>query len=100
MRSSLQTKILGAKLDAGGANYDLVQPTDYFVSVLVRKGQLQKLDKSKLTILKNLDPHYMDLPFDPGNEYTLPYQAGTDAIVVNTDGCGKCARVLGGSVEA
>ncbi len=74
---------LGAKLDAGGATYDLVQPTDYYVSVLIRKGQLQKLDKSKLTILENLDPRYMDLPFDPGNEYTLPYQAGTDAIVVN-----------------
>ncbi len=75
---------LGAKLDAGGTNYDLVQPTDYYVSVLIRKGQLQKLDKSKLTVLDSMDPRYMDLPFDPGNQYTLPYQAGTDAIVVNT----------------
>ena len=75
---------LGAKLDAGGTNYDLVQPTDYYVSVLIRKGQLQKLDKSRLTILNNMDPKYMDLAFDKGNAYTLPYQGGTDAIVVNT----------------
>lgn len=75
---------LGAKLDAGGAVYDLVQPTDYYVPVLIRKGQLQKLDKSRLSILEGLDPNYMDLSFDPGNEYTLPYQAGTDAIIVNT----------------
>ena len=35
--------------------------------------------------LKNLDPNYLDFEFDPGNKYTIPYQAGTDAIVVNTD---------------
>lgn len=74
-----------AKLSAGGANYDLVQPTDYIVALMVRQGLLQKLDKSKLQIINTLNPNYMDLPFDPGNEYTLPYQAGTDAIIYNAD---------------
>jgi spermidine/putrescine-binding protein len=74
-----------AKLSAGGANYDLVQPTDYIVALMIRQGLLQKLDKSKLPVLEGFDPNYLDLPFDPGNEYTIPYQAGTDAIVVNTD---------------
>jgi spermidine/putrescine-binding protein len=74
-----------AKLEAGGSTYDLVQPTDYIVSLMIRQGLLQKLDKSKLPVLETLDPNYLDLPFDPGNEYTIPYQAGTDAIVVNTD---------------
>ena len=74
-----------AKLSAGSANYDRVQPTDYIVSLMIRQGLLQKLDKSKLTIMGNFDPNYLNFSFDPGNEYTLPYQAGTDAIVVNTD---------------
>ncbi len=74
-----------AKLSAGSASYDLVQPTDYIVSLMIRQGLLQKLDKSKLTIVGNFDPNYLNFSFDPGNEYTLPYQAGTDAIVVNTD---------------
>ncbi|RIK44509.1 MAG: hypothetical protein DCC55_02265 [Chloroflexi bacterium] len=74
-----------AKLSAGGAGYDLVQPTDYIVSLMIRQGLLQPLDKEQLFILDNLDPNYLDLPFDPGNEYTIPYQAGADAIVVNTD---------------
>jgi len=74
-----------AKLSAGGANYDLVQPTDYIVALMIRQGLLQKLDKSKLPVLEGFDPNYLDQPFDPGNEYTIPYQAGTDAIVVNTD---------------
>jgi len=74
-----------AKLSAGGANYDLVQPTDYIVALMIRQGLLQELDKSKLPILDSLDPNYLNLAFDPENKYTLPYQAGTDAIVVNTD---------------
>lgn len=74
-----------AKLSAGGSNYDLVQPTDYIVSLMIRNGMLQKLDKSKLTILNNLDPKYMDQAFDPGNEYTIPYEGGLDAIVYNAD---------------
>jgi spermidine/putrescine-binding protein len=72
-------------LSAGGAGYDLVQPTDYIVSLMIRQGLLQPLDKEQLPNIGNLDPNYMNLEFDPNNEYTLPYQAGTDAIVVNTD---------------
>lgn len=74
-----------AKLSAGGANYDLVQPTDYIVALMIRQELLQKLDKSKLPVLEGFDANYLNLSFDPGNEYTIPYQAGTDAIVVNTE---------------
>jgi len=74
-----------AKVSAGGSNYDLVQPTDYIIALMVRQGLLQELDHAKLPVLKNFDPNYLDFEFDPGNKYTIPYQAGTDAIVVNTD---------------
>ncbi len=74
-----------AKLSAGGTAYDLVQPTDYIVSLMVRQGLLQELDHSKLPVLANFDPNYLDFSFDPGNKYTIPYQAGTDAIVYNSD---------------
>jgi len=74
-----------AKISAGGTAYDLVLPTDYIISLMIRQGMLAELDKSKLPVLKNFDPNYLDLEFDPGNKYTIPYQAGMDAIVVNTD---------------
>ena len=74
-----------AKISAGGTNYDLVQPTDYIVSLMIRQKLLQKLDPAKLPNMKNYDPNYMNLEFDPGNAYTLPYQAGVDAIVYNSD---------------
>jgi spermidine/putrescine-binding protein len=52
---------------------------------MIRQGLLQKLDHAKLPALKNFDPNYLNFAFDPNNEYTIPYQAGTDAIVVNAD---------------
>ncbi len=74
-----------AKVSAGGSNYDLVQPTDYIIALMARQDLLQELDHAKLPVLKNFDPNYLDFEFDPGNKHTIPYQAGTDAIVVNTD---------------
>jgi spermidine/putrescine-binding protein len=74
-----------AKLSAGGTTFDLVLPTDYIISLMISQGMLQKWDKSKLGIMDNLDSGFKDLPFDPGNEYTIPYMAGTDAIVYNAD---------------
>ncbi len=74
-----------AKLSAGGTNYDLVQPTDYIVELMIREALVQEMDLTKLPNLKNIDKGYLDLPFDPGNKYTVPYLAGLDAIVYNSD---------------
>ncbi|MCL4269027.1 MAG: spermidine/putrescine ABC transporter substrate-binding protein [Anaerolineales bacterium] len=74
-----------AKISAGGSNYDLTQPTDYIIPLMIRQGLLQELDMEQLPVMENFDPSYLDSSFDPGNKYSLPYQAGTDAIVVNTD---------------
>lgn len=74
-----------AKVSAGGTAYDLVQPTDYIVPLMIRTELLQELDHSKLPLIGNFDPNWMDQSFDPGNKYSIPYLAGTDAIIVNTD---------------
>lgn len=74
-----------AKVSAGGSAYDLVQPTDYIVPLMIRQELLQELDHSKLPNMGNFDPGWMDQNFDPGNKYSIPYLAGTDAIIVNTD---------------
>lgn len=76
---------LYAKLNAGGGNYDIVLPTDYMVPLMIRQGLVQELDHAKLPVLADMNPGYLDLSFDPGNKYSVPYQAGTDGIVVNTE---------------
>lgn len=74
-----------ARLAVGGTAYDLVQPSDYIIPAMIRDGLLGVLDKMSLPNLKHIDANYMNFEFDPGNKYTIPYQAGTDALVVNTD---------------
>jgi spermidine/putrescine-binding protein len=64
-----------AKLSKGGANYDVAHVSDNVVAPTIRLGLLQKLDKSRLPIMANFDPKYLNLPFDPDNIYTLPVTA-------------------------
>jgi spermidine/putrescine-binding protein len=74
-----------AKLAQGGSQYDLAQPSDYIIEVMIRTGIIDKLDKSQLPNLKNIAPAYFPLPYDPTGEYIVPYQAGTESIMYNAE---------------
>jgi len=73
------------KLARGSSRYDLIQPSEYMVEHLIRRGMLEPLDFSRLPNIKNLDPAFRDLPYDPGQKYSVPYMAGTVGIVVNAE---------------
>jgi spermidine/putrescine transport system permease protein len=73
------------KLLAGGGKYDLIQPSEYAVEVLVKDNQLVPLNQAALTNLGNLAPEFRSMPFDPGNKFSVPFMAGFVGIVVNTD---------------
>jgi spermidine/putrescine transport system substrate-binding protein len=62
-----------AKLAAGATGYDIIVPTGNAMESLIRQHALRPLDKSKLPNLRNIDPAYLDTPFDPGNRYSVPY---------------------------
>lgn len=74
-----------AKLKTQGAGYDLVVPSTYFVSKMRKEGMLQEIDHSKLSHFKDLDPNYLNKPFDPGNKFSIPYIWGATGIGINTD---------------
>jgi spermidine/putrescine-binding protein len=74
-----------AKLSKGNTGYDVAHVTDNVIPPEIRAGVLEKLDKSRLPIMANFDPKYLDLSFDPGNVYTIPFESGTSSIAVNTD---------------
>jgi spermidine/putrescine-binding protein len=55
---------------------------DYIVDFAISEDQLaQKLDKRKLTNLKNVNPLFQHQYYDPDDEYTVPYGAGVQTIV-------------------
>ena len=67
-----------------GKGYDVVVPSTYLASKMRDEGLLQKIDHAKLTNFKNLMPELLDKPYDPGNQYSIPYLWGTTGIGVNS----------------
>ena len=73
-----------AKVEAGGHGFDLVVPSANYVPIWVEKGLIVPLDMSKLTNHGNIAPEWMDVPWDPGRTYTVPWQWGSTGLSVNT----------------
>jgi len=71
------------KVGQGGSAYDVAVPSEYMVEKMAEEGLLLPLDRSKLPNLANIDPYFLNLPFDPGNRYSIPYFWGTLGIVYN-----------------
>ena len=72
-----------AKLQAGGTGYDVIVPSDYMVSIMIKSDILEPLDMSKIPNFKNVGDDYKGLDYDPNNEYSVPYQSGTTGILYN-----------------
>ena len=73
-----------AKLQAGGARYDVVFPTHNFVPIHIGQGLLAPLNHENIPNLKNVVPRFLDTTFDPGNKYSVPYLWGMTALGHNT----------------
>ena len=71
------------KVQQGGSSYDIAVPSEYMIETMIEDDMLIELDHSLLPNLKNIDPYFLDLPFDPGNKYSIPYFWGTVGIVYN-----------------
>lgn len=64
-----------------GESYDILVPSDYMIQRLIQEDLLQKLDHSKLDCMDLLTEDVKGLPYDPKNEYSVPYFWGTAGIV-------------------
>jgi len=86
---------LHAKLVAGMSGYDIVVPGSHFAKMQIQAGLLQKLDKSKIPNLANLDPAIQAqlAKMDPGNEHLVDWLWGYTTVGINAD---EVRRALGG----
>lgn len=87
-------EILHAKLVAGKTGYDIVVPSSNWASLQLQGGIFQKLDKSKLPNLKNLDPAIQAqmATVDAGNAHLVNWLWGYTTIGINVD---KVKALLG-----
>jgi len=79
-------EILETKLLTGHTNYDLVVPSGPFLERQIQADIYQKLDKSQLPNLKNVDPDVTraEALYDPGNQYSVDYMWITSGVGYNT----------------
>jgi putrescine transport system substrate-binding protein len=78
-------EVLETKLLAGRTGYDIVVPSASFLERQIKAGVFQKLDKSKLPNLKNVDATIAERValHDPGNEHSVNYFWGTSGVGYN-----------------
>ncbi|MBP5459459.1 MAG: spermidine/putrescine ABC transporter substrate-binding protein [Clostridia bacterium] len=72
-----------AKLKSGGANYDVIIPSDYMIERLIDEGLLLKLNYDNIPNFRYIDPKYKGLYYDPDDEYTVAYNVGYVALIYN-----------------
>ena len=71
------------KIQQGGTSYDIAIPSEYMIERIIDEDLLYELDHSKIEGMEHLVEDFLDLPFDPGNQYSIPYFWGTLGIIYN-----------------
>ncbi len=72
-----------AKIQAGGAQYDLIQPSDYMVATMLKLNLLEELDLDKIPNAKNIVSSLKAPVYDPTGKHSLVYTWGITGIVYN-----------------
>ncbi|MBD5118372.1 MAG: ABC transporter substrate-binding protein, partial [Clostridiales bacterium] len=72
-------------LKSGGADYDVIVPSDYMISQLIEEDMLEELDYGQIPNFELIDQRFRNLPYDPENKYTVPYTWGTLGLIYNAN---------------
>lgn len=72
-----------AELGQDGNGYDIVEPSQYVLGALDKRGLVEEIDHSKLEGFENLAETFRDPSFDPGNAHGIPWVWGATGILDN-----------------
>lgn len=75
---------LYAKLKNGGSSYDIIIPSDYMISRMIKEDMLEPLDLEKIPNFKYIMDKFKTSEYDPKSEYSVPYTWGTVGIIYNS----------------
>ncbi|MBE0455319.1 MAG: extracellular solute-binding protein, partial [Roseovarius sp.] len=73
-----------ARIRQGGHGFDIVVPSNSYMQTWISEGLIVPLDKSIVSNHGNIAPEWVDVDFDPGRAYSVPWQWGTTGVIVNT----------------
>ncbi len=72
-----------AKLQASKNHYDIIVPTSYMLSQLLKLNLLNKIDKERIPNLKNINKRFFDSKIDFNLNFSVPFSWGTTGIGYN-----------------
>ena len=73
-----------SKILSGAASYDVVIPSDYMISKMIKEDMLLPLDYDNIPNFRYIGESYRNLDYDPENAYTVPYTWGTVMVIYNS----------------
>ncbi len=73
-----------AKVRAGGHGFDIAVPSGNYLPIWIEEGLALEARPDQMENFKNMDPVWIDVPYDPGRKFSIPWQWGTVGVVVNT----------------
>lgn len=71
------------KAKAGASDYDLIISSEYMIERMINEGMVNKLNFENIPNFKYIDETFKNQPYDPNNEYAVPYFWGTLGILYN-----------------
>lgn len=69
--------------------YDVVIPSDYMIEKLIKEDRLEKINFDNIKNFSKVDENFKNPSYDPTNEYSVPYFAGTVGIIYNKNMTGR-----------
>lgn len=73
-----------SKIVSGAASYDVIIPSEYMISKMIKEDRLAPLNFDNIPNYKYIGEEYRGLSYDPEELYSVPYTWGTVVIVYNT----------------
>lgn len=73
------------KIQQGGTTYDIAVPSEYMIEKMIEDDLLIPLEHEKIPNLQYIDERFLNLSFDEGNKYSVPYFWGTVGILYNPE---------------
>ena len=73
-----------AKVRAGGHGFDIVVPSATYMPIWIKEGLLLETRPDQMENFKNVEDQWVNVDWDPGRHYSVPWQWGTVGVVVDT----------------
>lgn len=75
---------LYSKLKNGGSSYDVIIPSDYMISKMIKEDMIQPINLDNIPNFSYITDSFKNPAYDPENLYSVPYTWGTVGIIYNT----------------